>query len=103
MERYAWKAILYPGQLEEYILRHDNIWPEMKQALKEAGIRNYSIWNIGDEIFGYYECDSIEETGRAQAISAVVAQWNEYNKNIGRMETGPQMEQPMMRQVFLLE
>ena len=57
MERYAWKATVLPGKLEEYIYRHDNIWPEMKEVLAAAGIRNYTIWNVGNELFGYYECE----------------------------------------------
>ena len=39
MERYAWKATVKEGMLEEYIRRHDNIWPEMKEMLRKAGIR----------------------------------------------------------------
>ena len=44
MERFAWKAIIHEGKLEEYKKRHDTIWPEMKTVLKNAGISNYSIW-----------------------------------------------------------
>ena len=40
MERYAWKATVLPGKLEEYKFRHDNIWPEMKEVLAKAGISN---------------------------------------------------------------
>lgn len=47
MERYAWKAIVKDGMLEEYKRRHDAIWPELKALLKEAGIGNYTIWNVG--------------------------------------------------------
>ena len=43
MERYAWKATVLPGKLEEYIRRHNEIWPEMKDVLHQAGIRNYTI------------------------------------------------------------
>ena len=25
--------------------------------LKAAGIKNYTIWNVGNELFGYYECE----------------------------------------------
>ena len=50
MERFAWKAIIKDGKLAEYKKRHDNIWPEMKQVLKEAGIKNYTIWNVGNEV-----------------------------------------------------
>ena len=52
MERYAWKATVLPGKLEEYIRRHNEIWPEMKDVLHQAGIRNYTIWNVGNELFG---------------------------------------------------
>ena len=46
MERYAWKATVLPGKLDEYVDRHAHLWPEMKAVLKEAGIRNYTIWNV---------------------------------------------------------
>ena len=54
MEKYAWRAILKPGMKNEYKRRHDEIWPEMIEVLKKAGIRNYTIWLTGDELFGYY-------------------------------------------------
>ena len=57
MERFAWKAVVKDGMLSEYKKRHDNIWPELKQVLKDAGISNYTIWNTGNELFGYFECD----------------------------------------------
>ena len=57
MERYAWKAKIKEGKRAEYIKRHDEIWPEMKELLKSAGIFNYSIWNVDDDLFGYYECE----------------------------------------------
>ena len=47
MERYAWKAQVLDGQLEEYKRRHAALWPELKAVLKEAGISNYTIWNVG--------------------------------------------------------
>ena len=55
MERYAWKATVLPGKLEEYIRRHNEIWPEMKDVLHQAGIRNYTIWNVGNELLGVRE------------------------------------------------
>ena len=73
MERYAWKGYIYPGKREEYIRRHDEIWPEMTALLNEAGIHNYTIWNIEDELFGYYECESVAHALVTQAESPVVA------------------------------
>ena len=40
MERYAWKATVLPGKLDEYVRRHNAIWPELKEVLHQAGIRN---------------------------------------------------------------
>ena len=89
MERFAWKARLLPGKLSEYVRRHDEIWPEMTAVLNEAGIRNYTIWTTGEELFGYYECDSVEHAANVQATSPVVDKWNEYMKEVMVMEIDP--------------
>ena len=105
MERYAWKAILLDGKKEEYIRRHDEIWPEMKALLKEAGICNYTIWNVGNELFGYYECEKgIEYATRVQAESPIVDRWNEYMKDILELEMDPVTgAQPKLEPVFRLD
>ena len=104
MERFAWKGRIKPGMQEEYKRRHDEIWPEMLALLKEAGIRNYTIWNVGNELFGYYECDSVEFAAKVQADSPVVDRWNEYMKDVMVMEMDPVTgAQPLMKQVFFFE
>lgn len=104
MERYAWKAAVLPGKLEEYKRRHDNIWPEMKEVLAAAGIRNYTIWNVGEELFGYYECGSVAEAARIQAESPVVDRWNKYMKDVMKMDMDPVTgAQPLMEQVFFFD
>ncbi len=102
MERYAWKGRIVEGMLEEYIKRHDEIWPELTQVLNDAGIHNYTIWNVGDELFGYYECDKgVEFAAKTQAESPVVDKWNEYMKDVLIMEMDPVTgAQPMLKQVF---
>jgi len=103
MERYAWKAKLLYGKKEEYIRRHETIWPEMKELLAEAGIQNYSIWLTGDELFGYYECiKGVAFAAKTQAGSDVVARWNAYMKDIMVMEMDPVTgAQPKLEQVFM--
>lgn len=44
MEKIAFKMKLKPGTEAEYRKRHDYIWPELKAALKEAGIADYTIF-----------------------------------------------------------
>jgi L-rhamnose mutarotase len=41
---------LFKGKEEEYKRRHDAIWPELEQLLKETGISEYSIFH--DEASG---------------------------------------------------
>ena len=104
MAKYAWKGLIKEGTLEEYVKRHNEIWPEMVEVLKEAGIRNYSIWNVGNEMFGYYECDSIEYASKVQSESEVVKKWDIYMKDILIMEKDPKTgAQPLLTQVFELE
>lgn len=102
MEKYAWKGLIVEGSIDEYIKRHDEIWPEMKEVLEKAGIVNYSIWNVGNELFGYYECEKgVEYAAKIQAESEVVDRWNEYMKDILIMEMDPETgAQPKLRQVF---
>lgn len=105
LERYAWKGSIKKGCLEEYIRRHNEIWPEMREVLKNAGICNYSIWNTGNELFGYYECEhGIQFAANAQAQSQVVAKWNDYMQDILQLEMDPDTgAQPLLKQVFMLE
>ena len=105
MERYAWKAIVKDGMLEEYVRRHNEIWPELTQVLNDAGIHNYTIWNVGNELFGYYECEKGADYAAAvQAGSPVVDRWNDYMKDVMVMEMDPVTgAQPRLTQVFLME
>lgn len=105
MERFAWKATVKEGMLAEYKKRHDNIWAELKNVLKDAGICNYTIWNTGNELFGYFECEKgVAFAEKIQAESPIVDKWNEYMKDVMTMELDPVTgAQPKMTQVFFLE
>jgi L-rhamnose mutarotase len=40
----AFRMSLNPGQAEEYRKRHDEIWPELIDALRAAGVLDYRIF-----------------------------------------------------------
>ena len=105
MERKAWRGRIRDGMKEEYKRRHDQIWPEMKQVLKDAGICNYTIWADGNELFGYYECEKgLDYANRIQANSPVVDRWNAYMQDVLILEMDPETgAQPEMDQMFFLE
>ena len=105
MEKYAWKAYIKEGCLNEYIKRHNEIWPEMITILKNAGINNYTIWNTETELFGNYECEhGIEYAAKIQSESPIVKKWDEYMKDILIMERDPVTgAQPLLTKVFELD
>lgn len=102
MEKYAWRARIVDGAAEEYKSRHSEIWPEMLEVLKAAGIVNYTIWLSGNELFGYYDCEKgIQYAAKVQAESPTVKKWDEYMKDILIMEKDPVTgAQPQLEKVF---
>jgi L-rhamnose mutarotase len=44
MKRVAFRMQLFPGKVEEYKRRHDELWPELRDLLKKTGIQEYSIF-----------------------------------------------------------
>lgn len=43
MQKIAFCMQLNPGMEAEYKARHDALWPELRDALHQAGVRDYSI------------------------------------------------------------
>ena len=100
MGKYAWKGRV-KGDIAEYKRRHDEIWPEMLEVFEQAGIHNYSIWNVGDELFGYYEYDKgLEHAAKVMKESPVIDKWNEYMDDILELEFEENGAQKMLKQVF---
>ena len=44
MGSHAFRMQLKPGMADEYRRRHDEIWPELADLLRDAGIHDYSIF-----------------------------------------------------------
>jgi len=89
MERVAWKLVLKDGKKAEYKKRHDEIWPEMTEVLNEAGIHNYTVWNVDNHLFGYYEVEDVAYCNKVLAESEVVDRWNNYMEDVIYVELDP--------------
>lgn len=104
MERFLWKGRVMPGKLEEYIRKHEEIWPEMIEMMKAAGLSNYSIWNNGSEVIGYYEYDGSEKKQRVYAqFGDLLSRWNAYMQGVMEMDKDENGYMLAYRQVFLME
>jgi L-rhamnose mutarotase len=63
-------------KLEEYKLRHAHVWPEMLDALRETGWRNYSLFLRPDGLLvGYLETDDFEKALAGMKDREVNARW----------------------------
>jgi L-rhamnose mutarotase len=76
-ERSAFVLMVRPNKIDEYVEAHRNVWPEMLDAIRAAGIRNYTIFRHGNEMFGYFESDDLEAAGQYLAAQEVNARWQD--------------------------
>lgn len=85
MNQLAFKMYLKPNKVEEYQKRHDKIWPELRQLLKEAGIGTYHIFHDPETncLFAFQETNG----GDSQSLgkNPIVQKWWEYMSDL--MET----------------
>jgi L-rhamnose mutarotase len=66
VERLCFTFEIYPGTEAEYKKRHDEIWPELVEAIKDAGFSNYSLFRRGTTVVGYAEIEPDADTAFAR-------------------------------------
>ena len=104
MKRIAFKMKLFPGVKEEYKKRHQNIWPELKELLVKAGIKDYSIFfdQETDTLFAVQKVSG-ESDSQELGETEIVQKWWAYMADI--METNPD-NSPLsisLEEVFYME
>lgn len=76
MQRVCFVLQVRPERLEEYKSRHREVWPEMQQALRDTGWKNYSLF-LGPDgmLVGYLETEDFEAARSRMAQKEVNARW----------------------------
>lgn len=98
MQRFCFTFTLRPGSEAEYQRRHDEIWPEMVEALQQAGIHNYTLFRRGLDVIAYAECEPDAETAFAKiAATDVDARWSKWFTDVIERRYGDD-GQPMTAQ-----
>jgi L-rhamnose mutarotase len=103
MQKFAFKMKLKPGYAAEYKKRHQEIWPELKQLLKEAGLSDYSIF-LDEESHTLFAVQRQSGTSsQALGHTPLVQKWWAYMADI--METNPDLSpvSKPLEEVFYLE
>lgn len=76
MERACFQLQVKQERITEYKARHAAIWPDMAQALKDAGWNNYSLFLRPDGLLiGYVESEDFAAARETMASRDVNARW----------------------------
>jgi L-rhamnose mutarotase len=88
MKRSAFKMFLKPGFEAEYVKRHNEIWPELKKLLQDAGVCDYSIfWDKETNILFAVQKNSGMGGSQDLGSTEIVQRWWAYMADI--MESNP--------------
>ena len=76
MQRVCFLLKVRPDRLDDYVARHDSVWPEMLAALRRTGWGNYSLFLRDDGLLvGYFETPSLEAALAGMADTDVNERW----------------------------
>ena len=104
MQRVGFEMKIKPDLVEEYKQRHDDIWPDMADALRRTVSRNYTIFFKEDgTLFGYVECEeSFEASQAGMAEEEVNQRWQDDMSQFFQLPEGAHADENMIvwREVF---
>ena len=109
MDRYCFTLDLKDDQkaIATYKSYHRSVWPEVKDALKEAGVLNLEIYLLSNRLFMIMEVDddfSFEAKNKADQANTKVQEWEKLMWNFQQALPGskPGEKWIMMDQIFEL-
>jgi L-rhamnose mutarotase len=103
-KKFAWTWTVKESCLEEYVAMHVDPWPEVLAEHTKAGIRNYSIFQNGNQFFYCFECDDVDAAFAYIAESEVCQKWNDLTSKMVEGSFDFKESNPIkpLREVFYL-
>jgi len=103
-ERIAFRMNLFPGKAEEYEKRHDEIFPELADALRNAGVSDYSIWHDpeSNHLIGILT-RSDDHTLDALPDTEIMKRWWAHMADVMETDSDDVPTQVPLKRVFLLQ
>jgi len=85
------------NRIDEYKKRHQEVWPEMLEALRETGWHNYSLFVREDGLLvGYLETEDFEKALAGMAEREVNARWQKEMAPLFEALDGKKADEAMM-------
>ncbi|MET0702621.1 MAG: L-rhamnose mutarotase [Mycobacterium sp.] len=76
-QRVCFLLHLKPDRVADYLAAHQDVWPEMLDALSAAGWRNYSLFTRESDglVVGYLETDDFALAQQRMAETEINTKW----------------------------
>ena len=105
MERVCFLLRVKKEKLDDYLKAHQ-VWPEMLDAIRKAGIRNYSQFYGPDGLLvGYLEAENVQQSLQKIGQTDISKRWQEHMAEYFEGGSGDMKEGGIdwMEQYFYLE
>jgi L-rhamnose mutarotase len=105
MKRAAFKMKLKDAScIEEYKKRHDDIWPELLELLKDSGVSDYSIF-LDKETLTLFAVQKVSGEGGSQdlGVEPVVRKWWDFMADLMETEEDNSPVSIPLPEVFRME
>lgn len=106
MKRVGFILQVKKDKLQEYKKHHENVWPEMLDALRRNGWHNYSLFLRDDGLlFGYFEAEQDFQTSLdGMAQEDVNARWQTFMQPYFESISGhPDQNMLELQEIFHLD
>ena len=104
MARYCLMGKVRTDRLDEYRELHRHVWPELLEALSNAGWRNYSLFLREDgTLVGYVESDDLDLAQQRVASTEINSRWQAVAGEFFVTDGPPDRAWELIPEVFHLE
>jgi L-rhamnose mutarotase len=78
VDRIALHSRLIEGTETAYETEHATVWPELITAMRRAGIRDWTIWRSGRDLFHLVDCADFDAAVEQLATDPVDQRWQQH-------------------------
>lgn len=102
--RQAFVMQLFPGVEEEYKRRHDELWPDLKDLLKDYGISEYFIFLHQEtlQLFGSFEVPDGFDVDRLKREPVMLRWWDYMAPLMETVENSPEPKSIALVPMFFM-
>jgi L-rhamnose mutarotase len=80
MQRVVMSLKLKPERRAEYLHAHQQVWPELIEVARKAGLRNHSVFMRGDDLVLYAEAEDLGSSLASFLATDVKRRWDDAMK-----------------------